>query len=442
MICVCLLVLVGAGLSSVSCSSREVWTSSSEEAIREFESGLESRMKLYGREAKEHFERALELDPDFVVAKLQLVRYVESGDRREKLLAEIKSVDLDKLTERERFMVRYQMARMDDRYEEANAILEEFLQSEPEDPFGVERLAEDAWMRQDWTAAEAAYERLLEIDPNWVTAQNRLGYMAMAQGDFEAAEERFKAYRYVAPDQANPHDSMGEVLTVVGRYEEALAELEEAVAIRADFCASYMHMLDVLTLEGRPYAGYQVLERAEENCPDGYKERISISRCQLAFWSDYLDGDFDSPWREERRACTEQVGSRGFLIHRMASLSGRWDEAIALEEEVAKHVEEHSEGPEIESKIFQGIQGHLAGVRLLAQGDTEKAIENLRQADEFLYYWGQDQGILKLFNRLNLAFALETAGRDEEAKSVLDKVREVNPPFAEAYPEIRDGFSS
>lgn len=441
MIFLCLLVLAGIGMTSVSCSPKQEWTSGSEDAICEFESGLDSAMKLYGKEAHEHFGKALELDPDFVAAKLHLVRYVESKERRKELMDQIESADLSKLSEREQFMVRYSLARVDERFDEAKVILEEFLKAKPEDPFGVEKLAEDAWQRQDWGAAEAAYKRLLEIDPNWVTAQNHLGYMAMAQGDFAGAEERFKAYRYVAPDQANPHDSMGEVLTVVGRYEEALAELEEALAIRSDFCASYMQMLDVLVLDGRPYDGYRVLERAEKNCPDGYAEQISIERCQLAFWADYLDGDFDAPWRDERKECTKQVGARGFLIHRMASLSGRWDEAVALEEEVAEYIEKRSGTSEIDMKTVQGVLGHFRGVRLLAQGETDAAIESMREADDVLYYWGQDQGILKLFNRLNLSAALEIAGRDEEAAAVLAKVREVNSRFADAYPEIKDGWS-
>jgi tetratricopeptide (TPR) repeat protein len=435
------LAVVGVSLSMASCSPESEWTSVSADAVHEFEAGLESRMKLYGKEATEHFEKALELDPDFVVAKLQLARYGAEKERRDQLLEEIRQSDLSALSEREQFMVRYALARMDDRYDEAKVALDEFLEDHPEDPYGVESLAEDAWMRQEWGPAEAAYKRLLEIDPNWVTAQNHLGYMAMAQGDFAAAEERFKAYRYVAPDQANPHDSMGEVLTVVGRYEEALAELEEAVAIRADFCPSYMHMLDVLVLDGRPYAGYKVLERAEEHCPEEFEERISISRCQLAFWSDYLNGEFDAPWREDRKECTKTVGSRGFLVHRMASLSGRWDEAIAIEEQIAEYAEEKSDAPEIESKTVKGILGHLRGVRLLAQGDTDGAIESMRQADEVLYYWGQDQGILKLFNRLNLASALETAGRSGDAQKVLQKVREVNPAFADDYSAIKEGFS-
>lgn len=433
--------LVGSSLLVTSCSPRSEWTSASDEAISEFEAGLESRMKLYSKEASGHFERAVEIDPDFVVARLQQVYHTEDKAERETLIEELRAADLSALTERERFMVTFALARWDEKYDEARTILQDFVERFPEDPFGVQQLAEDAWRRQEWGPAEAAYKRLLELDPNWVTAQNHLGYLAMAQGNFDAAEEHFKAYRYVAPDQANPHDSMGELLTVVGRYEEALAELEEAIEIRADFCASYMHMLDVLVLDGRPYAGYKVLERAEENCPESYDEGISIARCQLAFWSDYLEGDFDAPWREDRRECTEKVGARGFLVHRMASLSERWDEAIAIENEIAKRAEDRAGAAGIESKIIRGVLEHYVGVRLLAQGDVAGAIESMAQADETLYYWGQDQGILKLFNRLNLAFALESAGRTEDAQAVLEKVRKVNPAFASEYSAIKDGFS-
>ncbi|MDH3253511.1 MAG: tetratricopeptide repeat protein [Acidobacteriota bacterium] len=435
-------VLALSGVGGMSCSRGHRWTSSSPEAVREFELGLDSRMKLYGHEANEHFERALELDPNFVAAKHVLARHGEGEERREQLIEELRSVDLDRLTERERFLVQYTLARRDGRSEDAAAILAEFLDDQPRDAFGVATQAEEAWTRQDWEAASEAYERLLEIDPNWVTAQNHLGYMMMAQGRFDDAEDRFETYRFVAPDQANPHDSMGELLTVVGRYEEALAELEEAVAIRPDFCASYLHMLDVLVLEGRPYDGYQVLERAEENCSDQWTERIGIERCELAFWSDYLEGDFDAPWRKERQACLKEVGPTSFLIHRIASLSARWEVATAIENELTEYLENAEKVSDPEAKTTRGVLGHFQGVRLLAQGDIEEAIAKMRDADAGLSYWGQNQGILKLFNRLNLASALERAGRDAEAASVLEEVRKVNAPFAEAYPDIKAGFSS
>jgi tetratricopeptide (TPR) repeat protein len=433
-------VVLTAGLA-LSCGRSGEWTSSSEEAVREFELGLDSRMKLYGVEAREHFERALELDPSFVAAKLALIRYSASKERGEALLEDLRSTSPKHLTDRERFLLEYTLARRDGRYSEATVLLEEYVGRAPKDPFGVNQLAEEAWLRQDWEAAEAAYERLLELDPNWVTAQNRLGYMAMAVGKFEEAEERFLAYRFVAPDQANPHDSMGELLTVVGRYDEALAELEEAVAIRPDFCASYMHMLDVLILDGRPYDGYRVLERAESNCDEAWEEQISRARCEVAFWIDYLNGEFETPWREDRQACLKRVDSFSFLIHRMAAVTGRTDTAVAIEDEYAQTLEKRLEGAMQEAKALRGILGHLQGVRQLAEGRTGEAIETMRKADESLFYWGQDQGILKLFNRLNLAYALESADREKEAQQVLEQVKIVNPAFADAYEDIAVVFS-
>jgi tetratricopeptide (TPR) repeat protein len=431
---------IAAGLT-LSCGRSGEWTSSSAAAVREFELGLDSRMKLYGAEAREHFERALELDPGFVAAKIALMRHSENKEKRGALIEALRSARSEPLTERERFLLDYTLARHDGRYAEATALLEAYLENAPKDPFGVNQLAEEAWLRQDWAAAEDAYERLLELDPNWVTAQNRLGYMAMAVGDFDEAEERFLAYRFVAPDQANPHDSMGELLTVVGRYDEALAELEEAVAIRPDFCASYMHMLDVLILDGRPYDGYQVLERAESACDEVWDEQISRARCELAFWIDYMNGEFETPWREDRRACLDQVDSDSFLIHRMAAVTGRMETALAIEEKYAQALEKRLKEAMQEAKAVRGILGHLRGVRLLAEGRTDEAIDAMQRADENLFYWGQDQGILKLFNLLSLAYALESAGREGEAQQVLDRVESVNAPFADAYEDIAVVFS-
>ena len=58
-----------------------------------------------------------------------------------------------------------------------------------------------------------------------------------------------------------------------------------------------------------------------------------------------------------------------------------------------------------------------------------------------LLYWGQGPAILKMFNQMNLALALEGAGKPEKADAVLGKVRQVNPKFADEYPAIRREFA-
>lgn len=425
------------------CDAEPEWTTASEEALREFELGQEARMKLYSSEAHEHFARALELDPDFAAAKLVMAGHAGEGKARDGAIEELRAIDRSRLNERERFLIELTLARMEHRQDDAEKLADAYSKVAPEDPYGLVTLAEEAWRRQEWAEAESLYRRLLEVEPNWVLAQNHLGYLAMAQGRFEQAEEHFETYIFIAPDQANPHDSMGELLTVTGRYQEALTALETALAIRPDFCASHLHILDVLVLEGRPYDGYEVLERAEEACSsEDWQKDIARARCQLAFWADYLEGDFDSPWRDDRAECKETVGPRSFLIHRLAVLSGRFPEATEIEEAVREDIEKRAGAPEEALQVRRGVLRHLEGVRLIAKGEAEEAERRMREADSMLWYWGQDQSILKLFNRLNLVYALEISGRQDEADRLLADVAAVNRPFAEAYPDIRANFES
>jgi tetratricopeptide (TPR) repeat protein len=288
-----------------------------------------------------------------------------------------------------------------------------------------------AWEDRDWERADAHYRRLLQVDPNWVSAQNRIGYIAMAQGRFAEAEELFETYQFIAPDQANPHDSMGELLTVLGRYDEAAAALERALAIKPDFCASYEHLFSLAILAGNTEAYAEIIERSREHCGEQMAERVT---CVAELWTDYIHRDFDAPWGEDREKCMKAYTRESFLLHRLAVIAGRGETARELE----ALVDERIEAGGMEQEIAEGFLLHMKGVRALAEGDSERAISYLSKADRRLLYWGQGPAILKMFNQMNLAAALEKAGKQTKAEHVLAKVAEVNPGFAAHYPSIRD----
>ena len=118
------------------------------------------------------------------------------------------------------------------------------------------------------------------------------------------------------------------------------------------------------------------------------------------------------------------------------------DKAEEIESAVAEGLEKRAGGSKEALQVQRGVLEHLKGVRLVAEGEADEAIAAMRNADSMLWYWGQDQGILKLFNRLNLVYALESAGREADASALLDAVAAVNRPFAEAYEDIRSNFES
>ncbi len=205
------LLVASLALVLLDCGSGHEWTTDSPQALQEFELGLEASMKLYHKDAEAHFRKAVELDPEFAAAKLRLVEYHKDEEERNEIIAELRELDLERLTSRERFLIEHLLARADRQPASADKVLEEFLLDHPDDPYALAICSLDAWQSMDWEKAGRHYRNLLEIDPNWVMAQNHLGYMAMAQGNFAEAEELFRTYEYIAPDQANPHDSLGEL---------------------------------------------------------------------------------------------------------------------------------------------------------------------------------------------------------------------------------------
>lgn len=428
------LVAAAIGLAAWSFADRREWTTDSKPALQAFQAGLEARMRFYNSDAVEHFRRAIELDPSFAAARVELLETTGSSEERERMAQALRALDPGQLRERERYLVELALARVDhdpDRYSDVAA---RFLAARPDDPWALYLTATLAWERQEWPEAEKLYLRLLQVDPNWVMARNHLGYLAMAQGRFSDAEEHFKTYEFVAPDQANPHDSLGELLVLRGRYDEARAELEAGLELRPDFCPSYRNLLGIALFEGRSADFEPVLERIDAHCSPKEAEKI---RCETRLFVAYLDRDFDLPWRENIDLCLPRTGERGLLFHRLALLSGREDVAAA-EEEAWRDLAE-------KSSRYEGKMGgprsqllHIEGVRLLSEGDPVQAAERFRQADEYIHFWGLGDGRLKLFNQMNLAIALERAGDEAGARTVLDAAREVNPRWVEHYPEIRE----
>ena len=410
------------------------WTTSSSEALDAFHLGLQARMKMYEDEAEAHFLRALELDPEFVAAQVVYMGCCVEPEQRKEMLEALRGVNMDALSSRERFMLEFEFADTDREFEKRDRILHSYLDSHPKDPFALWMHASQAWEIADLEEAERRYKRLLQVDPNWVQAQNRLGYIAMAQGRFGEAEELFGTYNYIAPDQANPHDSLGELLTLIGRYSEARKELEKALAIKPDFCASYRHLLMVAILEGSLDKADQIVERAAQHC-DEYD--VAQMNCQAQLWRDFFYCEFDGPWQEGRETCNEITGDFSFIHHRMEMLTGRRQEALEREERIRAEIDEAESDAGQPLTYARGFLHYLEGSRMAIDGDFAGAAARFDEADNNILYWFEGQGILKLYNRLHLAYALEHAGHEAEARQVLSRVEAINPSLASAYPEIK-----
>lgn len=421
-----LVLAAGAGAAWWAQRRSLAWTSDSPQAVAQLEAALDASMKYYNPEARVHLERALELDPDFAAAKVMAVE-LSRGEERERLIAELRQIDVDRLNRRERFLINQVLLRHDGDTAAADRALEDYLAAHPEDPFALSTACSLAWDRQDFERARALYERLIAVDPNWVMARNHLGYLAMAQGRFEEAERHFETYAYIAPDQPNPHDSMAELMTLLGRYDDARAELERALALRPDFCPSYPHLLMVEVLSGQMQRAAEVVERARQHCDERLAEQLV---CQVESWDAAIGTPPSEVWARIPERCRAPELLHGDPAVRAALAAGETEVfqgyVFRLRSVVAENLEIGRK-----SLNMQGVVAHYDGVAALARGRVEVAVGRFEAADQALSLRGIDRGIPKLANRADLARAQELLGDSAAAARTWDSIDEVNPRLVE-----------
>jgi len=426
LVTVLLLAAAIAAWAALRARNQKEWTTSSLEALAELRQGLDAQRKYYWPEALSHFERALELDPEFTMAKLMLTRGdTISKERREKLRAELARTDRERLTAREAFLVELGLARSKEVPPAAIAkIVDDYLQEHPRDPYALEVQSDLYWNEGRWTDAEKSYQKLLAIDPNWVEAQNKMGYLSMAQGRFTEAEDRFRTYRFIAPDQANPHDSLGELLVLVGRFDEAENELEAALRIRPDFCSSYVNLIDAARLAGHPERVEGYLQRLEKSgCNE---EWVASARCGKRSWELYLARDWEGLARLADDPCVQLRRIPRIHTHLAAVLRGDFALARRIEDLEAK--DRANRGGDRNPAL-----PHLAAVREVGEGNLTAALAKFESVDGLLTYRLLGDGVFKMYNRMQWARALELAGDHATADRLLREVESVNRAMASRY---------
>jgi tetratricopeptide (TPR) repeat protein len=416
------------------------WTTDSPEALAEFLSAIDAKMKLYHDDVQAHLEKAVELDPDFVIAKLYLaneIRY-DDEDRALRLWNDVLTSDHSNLTPREVFFVDRARAYQEKRFDDAAQMIDDYLERYPDDPFILHEKALKTWGAGEFEEAERLNRRLIEIAPNWVLAYNQLGYIAMSQGRFVEAEEYFTSYRFVAPDQANPHDSLGELYIILGRIEEAEASLRQSIEIKPDFWNAFDH-LALARMSVGDVAGAEAIVsevRAAGNCPDYWETGIACY-VDIAGLARAERWDGIRVLLEENAACLEGQSSSYAQImkHRAAVQLGDIETALSVEEKMEKSLSAAETIMKLDKPMILGALSHLQGVRMAHQGDHEGAIEAFWNADKNLTYIQAGSGLFKLQNRIFLAETLFAAGEDVDAHKVLSKVRSVNAGVAQEFEE-------
>jgi len=244
---------------------REV-TTLSEEAYSFYEQGVEEQQKLFWPEAVVSFQKAVEIDPNFASAHMELALACGRLGEREECIASINNAyELrEGCTDFERRLIEFRHAQINDEDEVAKDALAALVEAYPDKPEVVNIQASRAMSDQEWDAAIELFERELTLAPDHYLAHNNLGYLYVNKGQYDDGIANLRRYAYFAPNQPNPHDSLGDAYMAAGLYEDAMAEYLKALEIKPSFYHSALNLARVLMITGQTERALATLEESRE----------------------------------------------------------------------------------------------------------------------------------------------------------------------------------
>ncbi len=160
------IIVVGAGVSLVALPAEPEWTTSSPEAMAEFEAAMVAGRKLYLEDERRHLQRALELDPNFALARLWTLdsKFREDEEAAKAEWDEILATDTSKVTPRERFFIERSRLIREEKREEIGPLLDGYLADYPNDPYLVYEKADQHWKRDEFEEKKQSHKRKSETD--------------------------------------------------------------------------------------------------------------------------------------------------------------------------------------------------------------------------------------------------------------------------------------
>jgi serine/threonine protein kinase/tetratricopeptide (TPR) repeat protein len=206
--------------------------------------GQEAYRKVDYDEAIAQYKKAVEIDPQFAMAWLELATsYHQKEFLSGAQVAEEKKEAFEnarkysgKATEKERLLIEAAYARrIEGNRKEQAAIWEQLIAKYPREKDVLLGLGNYYLDTGDEEKGLLMMNRALELDPFFGEVHNWLGFHYLGKGDFEKAVEHQKRHVALRPNEPNPLDSLARVNFMLGRVDESLANFEAALAIDPDF---------------------------------------------------------------------------------------------------------------------------------------------------------------------------------------------------------------
>jgi tetratricopeptide (TPR) repeat protein len=440
-------------------------TTSSEAAKDHFLEGLAASDVGRIDDAREHFEAAVEADPNFALAYWGMAINANSFEAFAKNLKKANELT-EGTSEAETLLITSLQKGFENNLESQLELSEKLVELQPNSPRARTTLAFALGNLGRYEEERAAAMKAAELAPDFVPAYAQLGnsYLFNEPRDFTKAEEYMRKVVELAPNEQNSYDLMGDVYRAQGNLAEARDSYTRAAGLdptngsplqqrghvnsflgnweeaRADYDAA-MELSDpdvranfgiwralVSIYEGDPEAAVAELnelsaavDEMDIAAPRGAKINALLNVASIASHSGMYD-EAEAALDESRTLMMEQAEEIGteefrrsqeatmaYLDGMLAARKGEFGDAVAKAEEYMAIVE-----PDANPRKNEAAHEVMAMTALL-QDDYEGAVEHYLQTDPS-----------DVYAKYHLALAYKGAGEDEKAQELFKEVADYN----------------
>jgi tetratricopeptide (TPR) repeat protein len=427
-----LLLLVAAVLSGCSVepeAEKIPITTTSEHALAYYLEGRDLAEKLRNTESRAFFQKAIEEDPNFAIAHLNVAftqptarDFFASFDRA-KLLA--KSVSEGE----QLWILGFEAGVLNGDPMSQRQMFRKLVELYPKDERAHNLLAGSFFGQQEWEQAISEYQKALDINPEFSQPYNQMGYAYRFLERYDEAEGAFEKYVELIPDDPNPYDSYAELLMKTGRFGESIEKYRRALEIDSGFVFSHLGIASNLNYLGEYEMARQQLETMYAAAVDDGQRRNALTAMAVS----YVDeGKLDKALEKlrEQLALAEAIKDVGNMSADWAQIgllqleTGEYEEAKAAFEKAVDNVESSTLSGQVKHQTKLGYEYNI-GRALAAAGEIEAASKH---ADYYMTTVTEVQNAfqIKLGNELMGVIALQDAKYDK-AIAFLQKANQQNP---------------
>ncbi len=204
----------------------------SDEAMQEFLKGMELLDQGHAQEARPYFDKALELDPNFVSAQWYRANAANSAkdwaENRDKFLAM-----RDQANEGEKLLMDMIDANQSNDLQKTKVISLELTEKYPKSARAMDNLA-GYYSGMDETAkARETWAKAIALNPDYLPAISNLGfsYLFTSPKDYAKAQQYFEMAVKKAPQSSRVQINMGDCYRAQNDLDKALASYVKAAEL-------------------------------------------------------------------------------------------------------------------------------------------------------------------------------------------------------------------